>query len=120
MIKEFLRRLKWDFLTKLGFIQVLHNVPISTILPHPIGVVIAPSVKLGDSCVLYQGVTLGNKSRFNKVYPVIGNNVTVYSNAIVVGNVSVGDGAVVGAGCVVVKDVPVGGVVVGNPGRLLK
>ena len=52
--------------------------------------------------------------------PVIGNNVTIYTGAIVVGGIHIGDNAVIGAGAVVVKDVPANTTVVGQPMRIIK
>lgn len=52
--------------------------------------------------------------------PSIGNNVMITTNAIVIGNINIGDNAIIGAGAVVTKDVPPNAVVVGNPQRILK
>lgn len=53
-------------------------------------------------------------------YPVIGDNVTVGINSTIIGSVHIGDGAIVGAGSVVVKDVPSYAVVCGNPASVIK
>jgi putative colanic acid biosynthesis acetyltransferase WcaB len=52
--------------------------------------------------------------------PVIGDNVEIGSNVVIIGDISIGDGAIVGAGSVVTKDVPAHAVVVGNPARIIK
>lgn len=76
---------------------------------------------MGENCTVYQNVTIGR----GKVYedtsvPVIGNNVTIYTGAIVVGGVHIGNNAVIGAGTVIAKDVPANTTVVGQPMRIIK
>jgi serine O-acetyltransferase len=72
--------------------------------------------RIGDNCTFYQGVTLG---RTETGVPVIGNNVTVFAGASVLGGIHIGDGATIGAGAVVVKDVPSGATVIGVPAKVL-
>ena len=62
-------------------------------------------------------VTVGE---VNGKRPVIGNNVSIYTGAIVIGNITISNNAVIGAGSVVVKDVPENAVVVGNPAKIIK
>lgn len=52
--------------------------------------------------------------------PVIGDNVEIGANVTIIGGVTIGDSAVIAAGCVVVKDVPSGSVVAGNPARVIR
>ena len=89
-------------------------------LPHPHGVVVNGGVTLGRNVTLYQGVTLGSK-RYgrNTGAPVLRDDVCVFPNAVVVGRVTVGAGAVIGPCSVVIEDVPPGAVVAGNPARVL-
>jgi serine O-acetyltransferase len=84
------------------------------------GVVIGETAEIGDDCTLYHGVTLGGTrpSRDQggqKRHPTIGNNVIVGSGAQVLGPFRVGDGARIGAASVVLKEVPDGATMVGNP-----
>ena len=90
---------------------------------HPIGIVINPNVKVGKNCIIYHNVTIGNGAynpKVDRIYPILGNNVTVYTGAIIIGGVTIGDDATIGAGAGVVKDVPAGATVVGNPARIIK
>ncbi len=68
--------------------------------PHPIGIVIGDGVLIGDDCIIYQNVTLGQK---DGKYPILQNECVLYPNAIVVGNVYLHEGTIVGAGAVVTK-----------------
>lgn len=90
-----------------------------TFLPHPIGIVIGKNVVLGRDCTIYQNVTIGVGNNKNEQYPVIGDNVIIYANAIIIGPIVVGDNAVIGAGCIVTKNVPADKVAVGSPMRIL-
>ena len=71
---------------------------------------------IGSGCTLRHCTTIGMKSHPDDV-PLIGDRVDIGCNSVIIGRIRVGDGAVIGAGSVVVKDVPAGAVVVGNPAR---
>lgn len=87
-------------------------------IDHGAGVVIGETAEIGDRVTLYQGVTLGGTGfQRGKRHPTLGDNVTVGSGAKLLGPISVGDGAKIGANTVVVEDVPPGATVVGNPGH---
>lgn len=89
-------------------------------LPHPWGVIIHPHASVGVNVTIYQGVTIGRKNTGRKAgIPTIGNNVTIWPNAVVIGGIVIGDGATVGAGAIVINDVPPNAVVAGNPARIL-
>jgi serine O-acetyltransferase len=83
-------------------------------LDHPTGVVVGPAVEVGEFCTLMQGVTLGD----NGGAPRLGDRVYVAPGAILIGPISVGDDAVIGAGSVVTKSVPAGAVAFGNPAEI--
>lgn len=85
---------------------------------HCFGIVINPYVKIGDNVTIRQNTTIGNKNKLDDV-PIIGNNVNIGCNVCVIGPVVVGDNSTIGAGSVVVKDVPSSSVVCGNPARVI-
>ncbi len=87
-------------------------------IDHGMGVVIGETTEIGDNVTLYQGVTLGGTGKdTGKRHPTIGTGVIVGTGARVLGPLEIGDGAKVGAGAIVIKDVPPNSTVVGNPGR---
>jgi putative colanic acid biosynthesis acetyltransferase WcaB len=77
---------------------------------------------IGADCTLRQSTTIGNKTLANGLEgpsPVLGNGVDVGANAVILGAITIGDQAVIGAGAVVLKDVPARAVVAGNPARII-
>ncbi len=89
-------------------------------IDHGSGVVIGETAEVGDDCTIYQGVTLGGTSlSHGKRHPTLGRNVTIGVNSSVLGAIVLGDNAKVGAGSVVVKDVPANATVVGVPARIV-
>lgn len=72
---------------------------------HPVGVVFYPET-CGEGCMVWQNVTVGLKDRFINGAPRIGNDVTIYAGAIIIGSIKIGDGDIIGAGAIVLKDVP--------------
>jgi len=89
-------------------------------IDHGMGVVIGETTEIGDDVVLYQGVTLGGVSlKKGKRHPTVGSGVVIGAQATILGPVVIGDGAMVGAGSVVVKDIPSGAVAVGVPAKVI-
>ncbi len=89
-------------------------------IDHGMGVVIGETASVGDGSILYKGVVLGGtRNEPVQRHPQLGERVVVGTNAVVLGNVCVGDGARIGSGSVVVRDVPAGATVVGVPGRVV-
>ena len=87
-------------------------------IDHGAGVVIGETAEIGDDVLLYHGVTLGGDSmRREKRHPTLGNGVTVGANATLLGALDVGENASIGAGSVVVDDVPPGATVAGVPAK---
>ncbi len=90
-------------------------------IDHGMGVVIGETAEVGTGTVIYQGVTLGGTGKqTGKRHPTIGENCVISAGAKVLGNIVVGDGAKVGAGAVVLKDVPAYATVVGVPARIVR
>lgn len=88
-------------------------------IDHGMGVVIGETAELGENVTLLHGVTLGGTSlKREKRHPTLGNNVVVGAGAKIIGGFKIGDGSRIGAGSVVVREVPPNSVVVGVPGRV--
>jgi len=88
-------------------------------IDHGAGVVIGETTEIGDDVLLYQGVVLGGVSlKKEKRHPTIGNNVMIGAGTIVLGPISIGNGAKIGAASLVVRDVPPNSVAVGVPARI--
>jgi serine O-acetyltransferase len=111
-------------------LEILTQIHLSTTakigpglnLPHLGTIVIGSGSVVGQNCTIAHGVTIGHaggRSRTGADYPVIGDRVYIGPGAIVIGPITIGNDALIGAGAVVVKSVPPRGVVAGNPARLL-
>lgn len=83
------------------------------------GIVITPGAKIGEGTYIQHGVTIGVNEDTMEV-PVIGRKVRIGAQAVIIGNVNIGDNAIIGAGSVVVKDVPANATVVGVPVKVIK
>jgi serine O-acetyltransferase len=106
------------------FLTGIEIHPAATLGPglfidHGMGVVIGETSEVGENVTLLQGVTLGGTSlKREKRHPTLGNNVVVGAGAKIIGAFKIGDGSRIGAGSVVVREVPTNSVVVGVPGRV--
>ena len=90
-------------------------------IDHGHGVVIGETTIIGDNVTLYQGVTLGGTGKeHGKRHPTLEDNVMVSAGAKVLGSITVGKNSKIGAGSVVIRDVPPNSTVVGIPGRVAK
>jgi serine O-acetyltransferase len=90
-------------------------------IDHGTGVVVGETAQIGDNVTLYQGVTLGGTGfATGKRHPTVEDNVTIGSGAKLLGPITVGHGAKIGANSVVITDVPPNSTVVGNPGHVVR
>lgn len=93
----------------------------SFFIDHGMGVVIGETTIIGDNVLIYQGVTLGGTGKeLGKRHPTIMDGVTIGAGAKVLGNITIGENSNVGAGSVVVDNVPENSTVVGVPGRIIR
>ncbi|MBE9046071.1 serine O-acetyltransferase [Pleurocapsales cyanobacterium LEGE 10410] len=89
-------------------------------IDHGMGVVIGETAIVGDYCLIYQNVTLGGTGKqTGKRHPTLGENVVVGTGAKILGNINIGNDVRVGAGSIVLRDVPDNSTVVGVPGRIV-
>lgn len=88
-------------------------------IDHGMGIVIGETCEIGDDAILYQGVTLGGTGKEKgKRHPTLKNHATIYSGAKILGAITIGENSKVGAGSVVLKDVPDHSTAVGVPARI--
>jgi len=96
--------------------DIKKNLPKSVNLPHPVGIVISNTAEIGENVTIYQNVTIGwTLGEKERKAGSIGDNVIIYSGAKIIGNITIGDNAIVGANAVVIHDVPENMTVVGVP-----
>jgi len=90
-------------------------------IDHGMGVVIGETTEIGKDVLIYQGVTLGGTGKEKgKRHPTLGNDIVVGAGAKILGPVKIGNNCKIGAGSVVIKDVPKNSTVVGIPGKIVK
>jgi serine O-acetyltransferase len=89
-------------------------------IDHGMGVVIGETAEIGDNVTLYQGVTLGGTGKERgKRHPTLGSDIVVGSGAKILGAINIGDGVRIGAGAVVLRDVPPHSTAVGVPAKIV-
>lgn len=92
----------------------------SIYIPHSGPIFIGEAVTIGDGCTIHPGAVIGSAGRGSRRgCPTLGECVFVGVNAIIIGQVTIGDHSAIGAGAVVTKDVKAGSVMVGNPARCI-
>ena len=113
-------QLGMDILTKVQ-LPAAATIGPGLYLPHLGTIVIGSGCTVGGNCTIAHNVTIGHAGGRSRTggNPVIGDRVYIGPGAIVIGPITIGNDALIGAGAVVVKSIPPAGVVVGNPARLL-
>lgn len=95
-------------------ISLKSEIDKAVAFPHPIGIVIGDGVKIGSKTIIYQNVTIGQKGN---EYPQIGNNCIIYPNSVIIGNIKISDGSIIGAGSVVLVSTEPNSIYAGNPAK---
>ncbi len=121
------RRIPFLHLFIQRFIEITTGISISPeakigkglMIMHFGGIVINEDAEIGENCTLTHGVTIGNKTSGGKS-PKIGNNVYVCVDAKILGDITIGDTCVIGAGSVLLQSVPANSVVAGVPAKVVK
>lgn len=90
------------------------------ILPHPVGVVLGDGAKIGKNTIIFQNVTLGRSDANVAAYPKVGSNTIIYSGAVVLGGISIGNNCIIGANAVVTKSIPDNCIAIGVPARIIQ
>lgn len=88
-------------------------------IAHPTSIVVT-LCEIGENFTIYQGCTIGQKHWKSGKYPQIGNNVTMYANSSIIGEVKVVDGVTLGANSLLIKDALEEGIYVGSPAKIIK
>lgn len=96
-------------------IDVTTKIEGGLVLAHPYATILNAQ-SIGKNVYVNHLVTIGER---NNQKPIIGNNVELHANCIVIGGITIGDNAIIGAGAVVINDVPENAVAVGNPARII-
>lgn len=96
------------------------NIGKGLVIFHGYALVINRNATIGSDVILTHCTTIGEKGMGDLSCPVIGDRVNIGPHVSIIGNVHIGDDAIIGAGSVVISDVPEGAVVGGNPARILR
>ncbi len=111
----------WGKIVTSSDIHPAAEIEPGVVIDHGIGTVIGSTASVGTGTLIYHGVTLGAKRPVKgKRHPDVGRGVLLGTGAKILGPITIGDNAVVGANSVVLKDVPKGALVVGIPGRIVE
>ena len=120
-------KFKWANINQLEDVCCIQNLPKlikqNTYFPHPVGIVIHPDVEIGKNCTIFQNVAIGRGKYIEhnqSDVPILGDNVTIYANSVITNGIRVGNNVTIGAGSIVLKDVPDNAIIAGNPARIIK
>lgn len=103
-----------------GYTIPLNAFDIGIHLPHYGGIIVNGNVRIGKNCSIRPFTVIGNKrDGDNNDVPVIGDNVAIGCNVSIIGGIKIGSNVTIGAGSVVINDIPDNAIVVGNPARVI-
>lgn len=88
------------------------------VLWHGIGTIVHPQAIIGDNVTMRHNTTIGN-AKNDSGAPIIGNNVDIGCNVVIIGDITIGDNVTIGAGTIITTSIPSNVVVVGNPSKVL-
>ena len=97
------KRNNWNYQILFSCDIYIPNLPPSTNISHPVGIVITDLAKIGSNCTILQNVTIAKKGDKG---PVIGNNVYLGAGSIIMGDIEIGNNSIIGAGAIVTKTLP--------------
>jgi len=119
--RKLLSRLLWlrAIRTTHCYISPLAQIGPGLRLCHATGIVVGKGAKIGANVTIYQNVTIGQKDQNSEAFPVIEDGVMLYAGACVLGDIELGENAVVGANAVVLQDIPKNTSAVGAPARIV-
>lgn len=119
-IKKKLSIIRFHFWTIVSGADIPLNSQLGggLLIPHPNGIVIHPQAKVGVNCLIHQQVTIGVSRKSNKA-PIIEGHVDIGAGAKIIGDISIGKHALIGANAVVTKDVPDYAIVAGIPAKII-
>ena len=121
LFKKIYGKLRNKVAIKLGLEMELKNIGKGLHLVHPYDITIIASASVGDNLTIFKGATIGCTWSGSKPgSPIIGSNVTICANAMVCGNIRIGNNSFICAGAFVNFDVPENSLVLGNPGVIHK
>lgn len=114
------RFISWLYKGEQSFLLNAENIEGGIYAAHAFSTILNAK-HIGENFSCRNCITIGNKSDANDdLRPILGDNVTIGANAVIIGGVKVGDNVIIGAGAVVVNDVPNNCVVAGNPAKIIK
>ena len=115
-------RIKHDYFCRKKMIQIPYstNIGEGLYLGHAVGIIINPNAIIGKNVNIAQGVTIGQENRGKRAgAPTIGDKVWIGANAVVVGNIKIGNDVLIAPNSFVNFDVPDHSIVIGNPGKII-
>lgn len=115
----------WKILLRQTMLRTGIQIPAETSIGkgfrivHFGSIVINPATKIGINFNIAQGATIGSAEGKKQGTPIIGNNVSIQTNAVIIGRIKIGDDVLIAPNAFVNFDVPDGAIVLGNPGKII-